>query len=112
MAHLINVTALKEEPEMDTDEPENAQFSVISGSRALVSPNDKGIVWLVNTYLQKMPIFWYLCNLSEYDLIIKKITGLMEEGRGECIFEVGLGSEPPGSNESCDAEDSEQASGK
>ena len=36
----------------------------------------------------------------------------MEEGRGECIFEVGLGSEPPGSNESCDAEDSEQASGK
>ena len=35
----------------------------------------------------------------------------MEEGRGECIFEVGLGSEPPGSNESCDAEDSEQASG-
>jgi len=88
MAHLINVTALKEEPEMDTDEPENAQFSVISGSRALVSPNDK-----------------------EYDLIIKKITGLMEEGRGECIFEVGLGSEPPGSNESCDAEDSEQASG-
>ena len=44
MAHLINVSALKEEPEMDTDEPENAQFSVISGSRALVSPNDKGIV--------------------------------------------------------------------
>ena len=60
-----------------------------------------------NTYYS---IFY---NLLEYDLIIKKITGLMEEGRGECIFEVGLGSEPPGqgSNESCDAEDSEQASG-
>lgn len=85
---MINVIA-KEEPSMETEDPENAQFSIISGSRALVSPNEK-----------------------EYDLIVKKVTQLMEEGRGECIFEVGLGSEPPSIDDNSNgAEDTEQASG-
>ena len=71
MAHMINVTSIDNEI-MEMDEPEDAQFSIISHARALVSPNEK-----------------------EYDLISRKVDQLMQEGRGECIFEVGLGSDPP-----------------
>lgn len=92
MAHMINVTSIDNEI-MEMDEPEDAQFSIISHSRALVSPNEK-----------------------EYDLISRKVDQLMQEGRGECIFEVGLGSDPPAecddtNTEHPPPEDAESASG-
>ena len=91
MAHMINVTSIDNEI-MEMDEPEDAQFSIISHSRALVSPNEK-----------------------EYDLISRKVDQLMQEGRGECIFEVGLGSDPPASDDTNTElpppEDAESASG-
>ena len=58
------------------DAPEDAQFAVISHSRALVSPNQK-----------------------EFDLIQKKLEKLMEDGRGETIFEVGIGTDPNGAED-------------
>lgn len=76
MAHLINVVKEPEELRMEMDEPEDAQFAVISHSRALVSPNEK-----------------------EFDLIQKKLEKLMEDGRGETIFEVGIGTDPNASDE-------------
>jgi GTPase len=90
MAHMINVTSIDNEI-MEMDEPEDAQFSIISHSRALVSPNEK-----------------------EYDLISRKVDQLMQEGRGECIFEVGLGSDPPAACDDTEyppPEDAESASG-
>ena len=58
-----------EEPSMEVDEGSEARFVSISHSRALVSPDE-----------------------HEFELITEKLISLMDECRGEYIFEVGLGS--------------------
>lgn len=82
-------TAKMEVEEVDNN---NGEFAAVSHSRALVSPNDK-----------------------EFDLIAKRVRLLVDEGRGECIFEVGLGTDPPVNEDEAEnghlAEDAEEASG-
>jgi hypothetical protein len=58
-----------EEPSMEVDEGSEARFASISHSRALVSPDE-----------------------HEFELITERLISLMDECRGEYIFEVGLGS--------------------
>merc|ERR1712004_797716 len=50
---------------------------------------------------------------EEFELLVKKLNLLIAEGRGECIFEVGLGTDPSTVEESNGehAEDAEAASG-
>ena len=92
MAHLIE--AKTKDEQMDVEESDtvvtDAQIASISHSRALVSPTD-----------------------AEYELINQRLTKLMAEGRGECIFEVGLGTDPPAATDNGQpaAEDAEAASG-
>ena len=57
------------EPSMEVDEGSEARFVSISHSRALVSPDE-----------------------HEFELITERLISLMDECRGEYIFEVGLGS--------------------
>ena len=91
MAHLVEAKG-DEDKAMDVDEVTDARFASILHSRALVSPNER-----------------------EYELITERLHNLMSEGRGECIFEVGLGSDPPSNDEEMNgqpaAEDTEAASG-
>ena len=58
-----------EEPSMEVDEGSEARFASISHSRALVSPDE-----------------------HEFELITERLISLMDECRGEYIFEVGLGT--------------------
>ena len=58
-----------EEPSMEVDEGSEARLVSISHSRALVSPDE-----------------------HEFELITERLISLMDECRGEYIFEVGLGS--------------------
>lgn len=96
MAHVVDAAdgsneTKGEEKFMDIIESEDAKFASISHSRALISPND-----------------------NEFELITDRMSMLMNEGRGECIFEVGLGTDPPPSNgeeAGSMAEDAEDASG-
>jgi len=80
------------EPSMEVDEGSEARFVSISHSRALVSPDE-----------------------HEFELITERLISLMDECRGEYIFEVGLGSDPPSNDDDMDgessAEDAEAASG-
>jgi GTPase len=77
---------------MEVDEGSEARFVSISHSRALVSPDE-----------------------HEFELITERLISLMDECRGEYIFEVGLGSDPPSNDDDMDgessAEDAEAASG-
>ncbi len=86
MAHLVDACKGEDDLKMDVEEASEARFAPISHSRALISPNEK-----------------------EFDLITQRIDMLMREGRGECIFEVGLGTDPPPVTE--EGEDAEDASG-
>ena len=92
MAHIVESNASADaEKEVDMEENSDAQFAGISHSRALVSPSEE-----------------------EFELIVKKLNMLIAEGRGECIFEVGLGTDPPACEESNGqpvGEDAEAASG-
>jgi hypothetical protein len=92
MAHLIDAAVAENNPpdlNLDFEDESDAQFASISHSRALVSPNE-----------------------HEFDLVTRKVNVLMAEGRGECIFEVGLGTDPPSNDEpNGDCEDAEAASG-
>jgi len=90
MAHLIESMGSETDKEMDVEENSDAQFACISHSRALVSPSEE-----------------------EFELIVKKLNLLIAEGRGECIFEVGLSTDPSTVEESNGehAEDAEAASG-
>ena len=72
-------------------------------------------------YFAHLHFYLHLCfsqvmpNDHEFELITERLASLMEEGRGECIFEVGLGTDPPSNDEDMDgnpsAEDAEAASG-
>lgn len=90
MAHLLEAKNDEEKNMMDIEETPDAKFASISHSRALISPNDQ-----------------------EFELISQRLNMLMTEGRGECIFEVGLGTDPPPCTEDdqSTAEDAEDASG-
>lgn len=94
MAHLVEEKPSPEDESkmMDLDETNDARFASILHSKALVCPNER-----------------------EYELITERLNILMAEGRGECIFEVGLGSDPPSNDEEMNgqpaAEDTEAASG-
>ena len=70
MADVEDDTLPCEEPSMEVDEEgSEARFASISHSRALVSPDE-----------------------HEFELITERLISLMDECRGEYIFEVGLGS--------------------
>ena len=71
MADVEDDTLPCEEPsmEVEVDEGSEARFASISHSRALVSPDE-----------------------HEFELITERLISLMDECRGEYIFEVGLGS--------------------
>ena len=69
MAHVLDDKSPTEDKNMEVDDTSDARFAAILHSRAMVSPND-----------------------HEFELITERMASLMEEGRGECIFEVGLGS--------------------
>merc|ERR1719210_1262874 len=92
MAHIVESTSSGEgEKDLEMEDNSDAQFACVSHSRALVSPSE-----------------------DEFELIVKKLNILIAEGRGECIFEVGLGTDPPTCEEANGqlvAEDAEAASG-
>jgi len=86
MAHLIDQNAsssagaaqLFAAAALAQDQGESTDFSMISRANALVSPTEE-----------------------EFDLILAKVRDLMEDGRGETIFEVGVGEDSDcGLNES------------
>ncbi len=69
MAHVVDTKVpLDEDEEMDSSScPDDLDLSSISRATSLVSPGER-----------------------EYDLLTSRLRGLIEAGRGECIFDVGV----------------------
>ncbi len=73
MAHLVEARSKETETETamegteEEEEETGVDLTLISGSRAMVSPGEK-----------------------EFDLLTTRMKDLMEAGRGECIIDVGI----------------------
>lgn len=69
MAAAVDMTATSEVTPMEEGAGANeVDYSSVASAHALVSPSEQ-----------------------EFDLITRRVKDLMEEGRGECIFDVGVG---------------------
>ena len=68
MAHLVETSTGEDSRTTDVmEDRHNTNLAAIASATALVSPND-----------------------HEYELLAARIKDLMEEGRGECIYDVGV----------------------